>query len=79
VLIVHEAAVTTDAPADDDACSADGDVVPATIALQPDALLDALLETLSVRDAARIASRATGLARDAMYARALARKPQYNS
>ena len=37
--------------------------------------LDALLEHVSVRDAARIAARATGLSRDSIYARALARKP----
>jgi len=41
-----------------------------------DAWLDALLETMSVRDVARVAARATGLARDALYARALARKAQ---
>lgn len=39
-----------------------------------DAWLDALLETMSVRDVARIAAKATGHARDAMYARALTRK-----
>lgn len=37
-------------------------------------LLDALLESVSVRDAARIAARATGLSRDALYALALKRK-----
>ena len=37
-------------------------------------LLDALLETLSVRDAARVAAKVTGLPRDALYAAALARK-----
>ncbi|CPO31856.1 tetrapyrrole methylase [Bordetella pertussis] len=41
-----------------------------------DALLDALLESLSVRDAARVAAKVTGLARDVLYARALARKEQ---
>lgn len=41
-----------------------------------DAWLDALLETMSVRDAARVAAKATGLARDTLYARALARKAQ---
>ena len=40
-----------------------------------DAWLDALLESVSVRDAARIAAKATGLPRDTLYARALARKP----
>lgn len=39
-----------------------------------DVWLDALLETVSVRDAARIAARATGLSRDTLYARALSRK-----
>jgi len=34
-----------------------------------------LLESVSVRDAARIAAKATGLARDTLYARALSRKP----
>lgn len=38
------------------------------------ALLDALLETLSVRDAARVAAKVTGVSRDTLYARALARK-----
>jgi len=38
-----------------------------------DVLLDALLEVLSVRDAARVAAKATGLSRDALYARALDR------
>jgi 16S rRNA (cytidine1402-2'-O)-methyltransferase len=41
-----------------------------------DAWLDALLETMSVRDVARVAAKATGQARDALYARALARKAQ---
>lgn len=41
-----------------------------------DVWLDALLETVSVRDAARIAARATGQSRDTLYARALARKPK---
>ena len=40
-----------------------------------DAWLDALLEAVSVRDAARIAAKATGLPRDTLYARALSRKP----
>jgi 16S rRNA (cytidine1402-2'-O)-methyltransferase len=40
-----------------------------------DAWLDALLESVSVRDAARIAAKATGLPRDTIYARALSRKP----
>jgi 16S rRNA (cytidine1402-2'-O)-methyltransferase len=40
-----------------------------------DAWLDALLESVSVRDAARIAAKATGLPRDTLYARALSRKP----
>lgn len=41
-----------------------------------DAWLDALLETMSVRDVARVAAKATGQPRDALYARALARKAQ---
>lgn len=39
-----------------------------------DAWLDALLESMSVRDVARVAARATGQPRDALYARALALK-----
>jgi len=69
VLIVHERAT--------------GEVENGTLdvetgalsAIQPDVLLDALLESLSVRDAARVAARVTGAPRDALYARALARKP----
>ncbi len=38
------------------------------------ALLDALLETVSVRDAARVAAKVTGLARDTLYALALERQ-----
>ena len=60
VLILHEADAAADAGPGADA--------------QADALLDALLEVVSVRDAARVAARVTGLARDALYARALARK-----
>lgn len=37
-------------------------------------LLDALLETVSVRDAARIAAKVSGAPRDVLYARALARQ-----
>ena len=37
-------------------------------------IMEALLEDLSVRDAARIGARATGLARDRLYAWALARE-----
>ena len=39
-----------------------------------DAWLEALLETMSVRDIARIAARVTGQPRDALYARVLALK-----
>lgn len=39
-----------------------------------DVLLDALLETVSLRDAAKVAAKLTGIARDVLYARALARK-----
>ena len=55
-------------------------VVIQTVALEleerasTDAWLEALLETLSVRDAARVAARATGQPRDALYARALVLK-----
>ncbi len=41
---------------------------------QTDVLLDALLETLSVRDAARVAAKVTGQPRDVLYTRALSRK-----
>jgi len=54
--------------------AAGGDAGEQGAEVDADALLDALLETLSVRDAARVAARATGQARDALYARALARK-----
>ncbi|NYT68520.1 16S rRNA (cytidine(1402)-2'-O)-methyltransferase [Pusillimonas noertemannii] len=59
VLIVHEAAAAPD----------DGEVDAS--ALQ---LLDALLEELSVRDAARVAAKVSGLSRDVLYAAALKRK-----
>lgn len=61
VLIVHAGA----AVAADDAVPDD----PATLAL-----IDALLESLSVRDTAKIAARVTGQPRDALYALALSRK-----
>ncbi len=61
VLIVHAAEA--------DAGAAAGPDDPATTAL-----LDALLESLSVRDAARVAAKVTGQPRDALYALALARK-----
>jgi 16S rRNA (cytidine1402-2'-O)-methyltransferase len=38
------------------------------------ALLDVLLESVSLRDAARIAAKVTGQPRDALYALALARQ-----
>ena len=63
VVVLHPLA-----PAGDDAQAEDG-------AEGLDIWLDALLEQVSVRDAARIAARATGLSRDSIYARALARKP----
>lgn len=49
-------------------------VDPSANSASVDSWLDALLETVSVRDAARIAARATGQSRDTLYARALARK-----
>ena len=61
VLVVHEA--VQEKP------DADAAVEPAVVAL-----LDALLEVLSVRDAARVAAKATGVARDVLYALALQRK-----
>lgn len=54
----------------------DESVDQATNTASVDSWLDALLETVSVRDAARIAARATGLSRDLLYARALSRKPK---
>ncbi|GAB2890330.1 16S rRNA (cytidine(1402)-2'-O)-methyltransferase [Paralcaligenes ginsengisoli] len=59
VLIVHQP------PADQTAAEAD----PQTLVL-----LDALLESVSVRDAARIAAKVTGVSRDTLYALALARQ-----
>lgn len=58
VLIVHEA------PQQDQALLDDAVVE----------LLDALLQSVSVRDAAKLASRATGIARDVLYAAALERQ-----
>ncbi|HEY9280990.1 MAG TPA: 16S rRNA (cytidine(1402)-2'-O)-methyltransferase [Eoetvoesiella sp.] len=58
VLIVHQAPQAPDS----------GDIDPSTYVL-----LDALLETVSVRDAARIAAKVTGLPRDTLYALALER------
>jgi len=63
VLIVHEAPAPAADENQEEAAGA-----------QADGLLDALLETVSVRDAARVAARVTGLPRDVLYARALARK-----
>ena len=57
VLIVHEAP------------EQEGQALDASTA----ALLDALLETVSVRDAARVAAKVTGLPRDTLYALALQR------
>src|SRR3546814_1505368 len=62
VLIVHEA---DDSQADDDT---DMSVLP---------LLDALLESVSVRDAARIAAKVSGQPRDTLYA--LARSEEHTS
>jgi len=59
VLIVHEAGQP----------SANEAVDPASLEL-----LDALLESLSVRDAARVAARVTGLPRDELYTLALSRR-----
>jgi len=63
VLIVHEA----EGAADEDE---DG----GTTGIQVDTLLDALLESLSVRDAAKVAAKITGQPRDKLYAKALERK-----
>lgn len=63
VLIVHEAVRSQVETAEA--------VEPSTLAL-----LDALLETLSVRDASKVAAKVTGLARDTLYALALERKQQ---
>lgn len=59
VLIVHEEPVSVDA----------GEIDASTYVL-----LDALLETVSVRDAARVAAKVTGLPRDTLYALALERQ-----
>ncbi|WP_442593849.1 16S rRNA (cytidine(1402)-2'-O)-methyltransferase [Parapusillimonas sp. JC17] len=59
VLIIHES----------ESSETDDEMEPAALTL-----LDALLETVSVRDAARIAAKVTGLPRDVLYARALARQ-----
>lgn len=59
VLIVHQA----------EAAPVDEDVDPSS-----SVLLDALLETLTVRDAARVAAKVTGLPRDTLYAVALAKQ-----
>ncbi|UYO93418.1 16S rRNA (cytidine(1402)-2'-O)-methyltransferase [Pollutimonas sp. M17] len=59
VLIVHES----------ERDEADDAIDPAALAL-----LDALLESVSLRDAARITAKVTGQPRDALYAHALARQ-----
>ncbi|MCC2597723.1 16S rRNA (cytidine(1402)-2'-O)-methyltransferase [Pusillimonas sp. MFBS29] len=59
VLIVHEA----------EEAAAGDDVDPAAVVL-----LDALLEHMSLRDAARVAAKVSGVQRDVLYALALARK-----
>ncbi len=62
VVILHPpAAVTPDEDAEENTAAVD-------------VWLEALLETVSVRDAARIAARATGISRDTLYARALVLK-----
>lgn len=64
VLIVHEAQKTdTDDETDESVL----------------VLLDALLDSLSLRDAARVAARVTGLPRDVLYAKALARQKSAHS
>jgi 16S rRNA (cytidine1402-2'-O)-methyltransferase len=59
VLIVHEAPIAEEAL----------DVQPSTLIL-----LDALLETVSTKDAARVAAKVTGLSRDVLYKVALSRQ-----
>lgn len=59
VLILHEAAVLEDT----------GEIDAATLSL-----LDALLDEVSVRDAARVVAKISGVARDVLYAAALERK-----
>lgn len=59
VLVVHEAAVS----------DATDEIDVSTLEL-----LDALLESLSVRDAARVAAKVSGLPRDVLYSVALERK-----
>ena len=59
VLMVHEVTQAAD----------NADVAPETLVL-----LDALLDSVSVRDAARVAAKVTGLPRDTLYALALERQ-----
>ncbi|MFA5487899.1 MAG: 16S rRNA (cytidine(1402)-2'-O)-methyltransferase [Candidimonas sp.] len=61
VLIIHEA----------DAAGVDAEDIPPSALT----LLDALLEAVSTRDAAKIAAKATGLSRDVLYKAALSRRP----
>ena len=49
-------------------------VLPCDLPALDGALLDALLETVSVRDAARVAAKVTGLPRDTLYTLALQRQ-----
>jgi len=65
VLILHEPPV---------AMQQDDDALAGRLSVQIDDVLDALLASLSVRDTSKVAAQMTGLPRDALYARALARK-----
>lgn len=67
VLILHEA---QGAPGQD---VLDDDEDPA-VSAQTDMLLDALLESLSVRDTVKVAQKVTGASKDVLYKRALQRK-----
>jgi len=69
VLIMHAAPTETGRTA--------GDALPTQIPVQTEALLDVLLQSLSVRDAAKTAARLTGLPRDALYALALAQQNRH--